>query len=317
MANKWAVQNGNWSDGSTWNDGVVPTADDDVWLNGKTLTDANNSSITAKTISNGVCVETGLSGGSFTVGDQITINISADIRGYNSYVFEGGAGATARFNIIGNCYNYVARVKNYSAKINVTGNVYNDNYAFGFTSGVQPPSVSIVGVCEPQHNIVDSPNMTVYINGRINFVGDYISQGVTYNFTNVQIVDISRSSASQFPLVGTINCNFKLITDNPQPSDVRAGVHYDNNNKIGTLQIPQPSVVLEGYEYDDKIGELKIFNGTIVEGTIVEDATIIQSATVVQGDNISVVNLTEQQLQRVGNCATVSTVQKCFEEFKE
>lgn len=38
MANVYAVQNGNWNNGSTWSSGSVPTADDYVYLNGKTVT---------------------------------------------------------------------------------------------------------------------------------------------------------------------------------------------------------------------------------------------------------------------------------------
>ena len=37
MAEIYAVQNGNWSDASTWSSGSVPTADDDVFCNGKTI----------------------------------------------------------------------------------------------------------------------------------------------------------------------------------------------------------------------------------------------------------------------------------------
>ena len=38
MAVKWAVANGSWTAGATWNDGVVPTANDDVYLNGHNVT---------------------------------------------------------------------------------------------------------------------------------------------------------------------------------------------------------------------------------------------------------------------------------------
>ena len=38
MAVKWAVANGNWSAGATWNDGVVPASGDYVYLNGHTIT---------------------------------------------------------------------------------------------------------------------------------------------------------------------------------------------------------------------------------------------------------------------------------------
>ncbi len=35
---KWAIANGGWSAGATWNDGVVPTAGDDVYANGHVIT---------------------------------------------------------------------------------------------------------------------------------------------------------------------------------------------------------------------------------------------------------------------------------------
>jgi hypothetical protein len=62
--------------------------------------------------------------------------------------------------------------------------------------------------------------------------------------------------------------------------------------KVGS-SIPE-SVVLEGYQYGNKVGSLKTVP-----------------------DNVTIINLTEQEVNRVKNCATVSTVQKCFEEFKE
>ena len=38
MADKWAVANGNWSAGATWNGGTVPAAGDTVYANGKNVT---------------------------------------------------------------------------------------------------------------------------------------------------------------------------------------------------------------------------------------------------------------------------------------
>lgn len=90
----------------------------------------------------------------------------------------------------------------------------------------------------------------------------------------------------------------------PQESNVKQGVEY-GISKIGTYNpnLPQPANVLKDVHYgDNQVGTLEV---------------IALSGATATADNISVVNLTEQQLQRVGNCATVSTVQKCFEEFKE
>ena len=41
MAVKWAVANGSWTDGATWNDGSVPTTEDEVYLNGYKITTTN------------------------------------------------------------------------------------------------------------------------------------------------------------------------------------------------------------------------------------------------------------------------------------
>ena len=52
------------------------------------------------------------------------------------------------------------------------------------------------------------------------------------------------------------------------------------------------------------VGTLSPFQGTLInQATVVEEATII--------------NLTEQEVNRVKNCATIQTVQQCFEDFKE
>lgn len=51
MAVKWAVANGNWSAGTTWNDGVVPVSGEYVFLNGRTITFSPNLSFDG-TISN-------------------------------------------------------------------------------------------------------------------------------------------------------------------------------------------------------------------------------------------------------------------------
>lgn len=54
----------------------------------------------------------------------------------------------------------------------------------------------------------------------------------------------------------------------------------------------------------------------IIDNTpIVETEFVMPTQIIV--DNIAVVNLTEQEVDRIKNCATVNTVQQCFENFKE
>lgn len=88
----------------------------------------------------------------------------------------------------------------------------------------------------------------------------------------------------------------------PQESDVKQGVEY-GINKVGTYlpNFPQESTVLKDVEYgDNQVGTLEV---------------IALSGATAQADNIAVVNLTEQEVNRVKNCATIQTVQQCFEDF--
>ena len=82
MAVKWAVANGNWNVGTTWNDGVVPTADDDVYCNGYTIMINSLTIISAKSISNYENPNTGRGGGliSRTTAASGGLFINADCR---------------------------------------------------------------------------------------------------------------------------------------------------------------------------------------------------------------------------------------------
>lgn len=91
MATIYAIANGNWSDSSTWSTGTVPTVDDDVWLNGHTVSVNQNDTITAALISNlqdsGIGVVEGgyiYNNQAFNVNNIITIN--ANINSKNNIV---------------------------------------------------------------------------------------------------------------------------------------------------------------------------------------------------------------------------------------
>ena len=77
MAVKWAVANGAWSAGATWNDGVAPTSSDDVYLNGHSFA-FNNSAFYAKTISNEAVDSLGIVAGGNIQLWNYTLNNSKD-----------------------------------------------------------------------------------------------------------------------------------------------------------------------------------------------------------------------------------------------
>lgn len=133
MAVKWAVANGNWSAGTTWNDGVVPAVGDDVYLNGHTITGNVDINIGSGTITNNNNDELGInSGGSITI-SVANRTISANLEAYN---FSNLITTNNRIIIIGNITSYIPTSSSYAViycigtgtgtssnnKVTITGN---------------------------------------------------------------------------------------------------------------------------------------------------------------------------------------------------
>lgn len=322
MANKWAVQNGNWSDGSTWNDGVVPTADDDVWLNGFQV--QADYVIECRLISNGVCAVTGLSGGQIRYANDLqSLDVKADCEAVFSHLFypnTPSSAAQCTFNILGNTVGANAEAccfygSNIHININGIAKKYSGR-AIGTTSWMHPNVTGVMDCSEGPSFIIYNYS-TIYVLGTlittefpyqpnnriIEVTGTWKLIGPTVwtlssNFLLSGILDLSECTAGVFPISPynqfIYNVGLQIIYDYPNQNKVENGIVYAYGSKTGTLIIPQESAVLEGYEYGDKVGTLKTVP-----------------------DNVTIVNLTEQEVNRVKNCATVSTVQKCFEDFKE
>ena len=303
MANKWAVQNGNWSDGSTWNDGVVPTADDDVWANGKTITldqDVNVKSLrtthspldimggTFKNNTNGRFVQADLyAGNSYVIttqSDSRSLTLNGNIYGgkpntqYNNSAIELRAGCT--MTIIGNCVGFTF-LTFYSTYASVIFNGIVDcseypccNYAIGGPLNIN--GKLIAGVYP---NATTGGTLYIRVEGELKLMNSvsFATVGTTSNYHKIYgTIDMTDYEAVDFPIKGYIDMQVTELKGKTQ------------------VALPPESVVLEGYEYGDKVGTMKTVP-----------------------DNVAIVNLTEQEVERVKNCATVSTVQKCFEDFKE
>jgi len=88
MAVKWAVANGNWADGTTWNDGVVPTTNDRVYLNGYIVA-LNVNTIEVKELRSDSNIENNISdGGCFTMtSGYVTIVCEKVVQGVGTNYF--------------------------------------------------------------------------------------------------------------------------------------------------------------------------------------------------------------------------------------
>ena len=367
MANKWAIANGNWSDGSTWNDGVVPTEDDYVWLNGYTVT--LNVDIAAKSISNGELEDFSVVGGTLACGNNARVinsslhhyvsnlitqgnnllTINGDIYLHSSanyciqkYGIQNDVRCIINGNIVGDTHEckFLSMGNNsgsYNSYLEIIGNItncmidcklYSGNYTkyisiVGNVNDLQLQedtglySVNIVGNLRQQlvtigdlddfsiygelHNYAnDIPYFkTLYIGGNVfynNGLGGFCSKSISYIND-----DITFQNTTDLTYI-VANSN-KIDETYPTEQQVAQGVVYGMQNEYeGRLSLPAESTVLKDVEYGDKVGTLEV---------------IALSGATATADNISVVNLTEQEVNRVKNCATVSTVQKCFEDFKE
>lgn len=82
MAVKWAVANGNWNAGATWNDGTIPQVDDDVYANNHAVT-INVATVVVGSLNTMANADYGIAqGGSFScsVPTSISASRTCDLR---------------------------------------------------------------------------------------------------------------------------------------------------------------------------------------------------------------------------------------------
>lgn len=338
MANVYAIQNGNWSNGSTWSSGSVPTADDDVYCNGHTI--VIPTIIVAKTIQNTAVIEDNVVAGGFLSSvDENTYNIIADLMAFQviliqnsgttkpNYIVNGnvngenipvfrvrcGNGRAQSIKINGNSNGSIAKVieenwtngKNF-LYVEINGNVLNDNSVVMFLqeAGAAYIDMTISG----RFTFNNSVNPWNYL--YIDVMCDELIAKQNLSLHNVECNSfiIENNSIVQFSpnlksLAQNNGVTISQFSNYPTEQQVAQGTVYGMQNEYeGRLSLPAESTVIKGVQYGDKVGTLEV---------------IALSGATATAENISVVNLTEQDVTRVKNCATVSTVQKCFEDFKD
>jgi len=149
MADKWAVQDGNWSDPATWNNGTLPGVGDDVYADGKTVTinqDINVLSIRTTQRSGGTA------GGGFTINSARTIACTgAGVVAGSTICLTLEAGnydTTITANVTGGNSNNAYGIYNMSTgSVTITGNVTGGSgsyYAYGIYN-MSTGSVTITG----------------------------------------------------------------------------------------------------------------------------------------------------------------------------
>ena len=139
MATKWAVVNGQWSAGATWNDGVVPVDGDYVYLDGHIIT-ISAPNLPNTIVSNDVNPNTELSGGHMTYNP-----------GY------GHVNVTFKKLIARNTPIYTCQINNTYGETRLTFDIDNkDGYAINFIGSDNDPNLYYVGNVETNHDVFDS-----------------------------------------------------------------------------------------------------------------------------------------------------------------
>ena len=189
MADKWAVQDGNWSNPATWNDGTLPQSGDDVYADGKTVTidqDINVLSIRTTQRSGGA------SGGGFTVNAARTITCTGSGIVAGSTVCltlaAGNYNTTITANVTGGSGDRAYGINNASTgSVTVTGNVTggSGDRAYGINNA-STGSVTVTGNVtgsnggDHPHGINNASTGSVIVTGNVTGGSGYYAFGI-YN----------------------------------------------------------------------------------------------------------------------------------------
>lgn len=297
MATIYAIANGNWGDGSTWSTGTVPTVDDDVYMNGHNIT-ADVGEIFAKNITNDTD-GTAIAGGRINSITPATLIINANLSARVTHLVYSNASKTVI--VYGNTIGDSSSACAVSLSNTSTVNVYGDVYKYSFEQQSNYLYVTIYGnvYCNDGSPILHyiggfTPNWT--INGSLR-----ISSPIRDTQTENYIVQVNGDAYfyGNFVLTGLSNrlhifSNGILDIQNSDSAFPFNGYFAFNNIEFrGKLVETVPeNVVLEGYEYGyDKVGTLQTLS------------------------NVTVINLTEDQVNRATNCVTNDTLQATMEDY--
>ena len=229
MAVKWAVANGNWAAGATWNDGVVPNNSDDVYLNGYTINcpTTNYTYINAKSISNGENPNTGRTGGilqgGYNSGNSQYRYINANLEVYSTNLIKGG----------NHDYCYI------NGNVNVhSGRLIDDNSSWSRRT-------YITGNVDASGILVGSGVTTILeINGNATLRVTCMQTNTTFTCNGLLILYASQNNRTGSSAISALIARSNALLDTGTIS-VSGYIHYEStNNTMGvstsTLNILNP-----------------------------------------------------------------------------
>ena len=328
MAVKWAVANGNWTSGSTWNDGVVPASGDYVYLNGNKITYPTlsfNGTISNEANDDYSVVAGGYLNSTSTSGSA-TLNITSimaveRIINYNHsqtgvidyltcgnfYVKNGITAITNQTNsnhLTGNFHLLVSGAvliqgKNTTNReITINGNVYGvENTSL---CGSQQATHTINGVIQVTANAT-----TTNINGVVDMALNNRISTATLNINgNIRYRNNRGGCGIQYIAMNIANPDtftWKDVTE-PRSNPFIILTDAEMNNR---QQYPPENEVKEGTEYvwGEKVGTYQQPPESVVLKDYVYDNDE-KTGTLVT------TNISQQLISRLENCATIETVQQ-------
>jgi hypothetical protein len=250
MANKWPLATGVWSNAANWNDGTLPTASDDVYADGKTVTiDQDVTVITIRTTTR----SGGVAGGGFIVSSSRTITMTG-----TGYIPGTGGGFTLS-QAAGNTVNIVGAITggpttglsiNGGGATNITGSVTGGTaancYGINIFTGASGHTLSITGNVTggTSGSSTGTPGIATSVGTTITIVGNVtanVSAGITINTaaSNVSVTGnitavgqpgLFSSQGGTYTLIGTLtpSANFSAVNFNGSPTVIITGPFISN-----------------------------------------------------------------------------------------
>ena len=220
MAVKWAVQSGNWSNPSTWNDGTLPQADDDVYADGKTVTiDQDITVLSLRTTQR----SNGIAGGGFVVNSTRVITCTGEgiIAGTSHCLTlaSGNYNVTINSNATGGAVNSIVGINNACiGTVTVNGNI-------------------IAGITSHTYGIYHASSGTVIVNGNIT-AGNATNGNASANASSgVLVITGTIIGGTGAGAHGVVNTSSGTVTITGTVIGGTGGAYGVNNGSSGIVTI--------------------------------------------------------------------------------